>query len=289
MSIEIKDLSFTYDKGLVFEKMALRNVNFSAHPGEIVGIIGQTGSGKSTLIQHCNGLILPIEPNHVFVDDLDLYSIKKTISGIRKKVGLVFQYPEAQLFEETVEKDVAFGLKQENLSSDQVRTRVETALQTVGLSYQQYREKSPILLSGGEKRRVALAGILAMNPQYLILDEPTAGLDPFAKTSLLEEIKKINRERHVTIIMVSHDMDEIANLADRIYVMDEGAIVLNGTPSEVFRQYDTLHALGLSLPETSRLLHFLSQSWKGIDNSITDPIRGAEVIMQYMKEKGLWN
>lgn len=289
MSIEIKQLSFVYDKGLVFEKKALDNVSFFADQGEIVGIIGQTGSGKSTLIQHCNGLIQPTEPGKVFVDGLDLFTQKKAISAIRKKVGLVFQYPEAQLFEETVEKDVAFGLKNDSLSPDQVKEKVTIALATVGLSYDQYKEKSPILLSGGEKRRVALAGIIAMNPQYLILDEPTAGLDPYAKTSLLDEIRKINRRKQVTIIMVSHDMDEIANLANRIYVMDEGKIVLNGTPSEVFSQYSALERLGLSLPETSRLLHYLSLSWKGLNTGITDPIEGAQIILEYLKKQGRWN
>ncbi|MCE5223873.1 energy-coupling factor transporter ATPase [bacterium] len=289
MSININNLSFTYDKGLVFEKKALRNVSFTANPGEIIGIIGQTGSGKSTLIQHCNGLISPTEPNQVMVDDLDLYHMKKTISIIRKKVGLVFQYPEAQLFEETVEKDVAFGLKHEKLSPEESKKRVETALSIVGLAYESYRDKSPLLLSGGEKRRIALAGIIVMNPQYLILDEPTAGLDPFAKKSLLEEIKRINRLQNVTIIMVSHDMDEIADLADRIYVMDKGAVVLHGTPAEVFSQYDQLEALGLSLPETSRLLHYLSKTWKGIDISVIDPLLGADIIFKYMQEQGKWN
>jgi len=289
MSIVINNLSFTYDKGLVFEKKALQNVSFTANPGEIIGIIGQTGSGKSTLIQHCNGLIFPTEANQVMVDDLDIFTMKKTISVIRKKVGLVFQYPEAQLFEETVEKDVAFGLKHEKLSPEESKERVKAALSIVGLAYEPYRDKSPLLLSGGEKRRVALAGIIAMNPQYLILDEPTAGLDPFAKKSLLEEIKKINRIQKVTIIMVSHDMDEIADLADRIYVMEKGAIVLDGTPAEVFSQYDQLEALGLSLPETSRLLHYLSRTWKGIDTSATDPLMGADIIFKYMQEKGKWN
>lgn len=289
MSIELKQLSFVYDKGLVYEKKALDNVSFVAQPGEIIGIIGQTGSGKSTLIQHCNGLISPTEPGKVFVDGVDLFAQKKAISTIRKKVGLVFQYPEAQLFEETVEKDVAFGLRNESLDPESLREKVTIALATVGLSYDQYKDKSPILLSGGEKRRVALAGIIAMNPQYLILDEPTAGLDPFAKASLLDEIKKINRRNQVTIIMVSHDMDEIANMANRIYVMDDGKIVLNGSPSEVFSQYEVLEKLGLSLPETSRLLHYLSLSWKGLDTWVTDPILGAQVILDYMKKQGKWN
>jgi len=259
MSIEITNLSYTYDKGLAFEKNALTNINFHIERGEIVGLIGQSGSGKSTLVQHMNGLIKPLKKEQVIVDQLDLADSSTNLSIIRQKVGMVFQYPEMQLFEETVEKDVAFGPKNLGYPMDEIHELIKDSLDLVGLNSDDYIGRSPLLLSGGEKRRIAIAGILAMKPDYLILDEPTAGLDPFAKEELLKEIVKINQTRNTAIVLVSHDMDEIAEITNRIYVLKKGSIVIEGPTNQVFTNYDMMIDLGLSLPESMTILYELSK------------------------------
>jgi energy-coupling factor transport system ATP-binding protein len=258
MSILVENLSFVYDQGLAFEKKALIDVSFTVNDGEIVGIIGQSGSGKSTLVQHLNGLIKPQKKDQVIIDGLDLFNKETDLTKIRQKVGIVFQYPEMQLFEETVEKDVAFGPKNLGFSKDEIQDLVIDSLKLVGLSYEDYVGRSPLLLSGGEKRRIAIAGILAMKPDYLILDEPTAGLDPFAKEELLKEIVSINQTRKAAIVLVSHDMDEIAEITNRIYVLKKGVVVLEGFTNQVFKNYDMMEDLGLSLPESMRVLHEIS-------------------------------
>lgn len=265
MSIVVKNLSFIYDPGLAFEKKALNDINFTVNPGEIVGIIGQSGSGKSTLVQHLNGLIKPQQKDKVLIDEKDLADNSTDLARVRQKVGIVFQYPEMQLFEETVEKDVAFGPKNLGFTKEETHLLVVESLKLVGLAYEDYEGRSPLLLSGGEKRRIAIAGILAMKPDYLILDEPTAGLDPFAKEELLKEIVSINQVRNTAIILVSHDMDEIAEITNRIYVLKKGSIVMEGLTNQVFKNYDLMEALGLSLPESMRILHELSKCSSDIE------------------------
>jgi energy-coupling factor transport system ATP-binding protein len=258
MSILVKNLSYVYDQGLAFEKKALSDISFTVDDGEIVGIIGQSGSGKSTLVQHLNGLIKPEHKDQVVIDGLDLSDKDTNLTKIRQKVGIVFQYPEMQLFEETVEKDVAFGPKNLGFTKDEIHELVIDSLRLVGLAYEDYVGRSPLLLSGGEKRRIAIAGILAMKPDYLILDEPTAGLDPFAKEELLKEIVSINNTRKTAVVLVSHDMDEIAEITNRIYVLKKGVIVLEGPTNQVFKNYEMMEELGLSLPESMRVLHEIS-------------------------------
>jgi energy-coupling factor transport system ATP-binding protein len=258
MSILVKNLSYIYDQGLTYEKKALINISFRVNDGEIVGIIGQSGSGKSTLVQHLNGLIKPDHKDQVIIDGLDLSDKDTNLTKIRQKVGIVFQYPEMQLFEETVEKDVAFGPKNLGFSKEEIHELVIDSLKLVGLDYENYIGRSPLLLSGGEKRRIAIAGILAMKPDYLILDEPTAGLDPIAKEELLKEIVSINKTRKAAVVLVSHDMDEIAEITNRIYVLKKGIIVLEGPTNQVFKNYDMMEELGLSLPESMRVLHQIS-------------------------------
>ncbi len=268
MSIQIKNLSYIYDEGLSFEKQALQNVSLTIEEGEIVGIIGHTGSGKSTLIQHMNGLIKTMEKGKVFVDGSDLYEQRKETSTLCQKVGMVFQYPEMQLFEENVEKDVGFGPKNLDLKENEIRERVIEALDMVGLAYEKMKSRQPFFLSGGEKRRVAIAGILAMKPKYLILDEPTAGLDPFTREQLLDEIQRINSEKGITIIMVSHDMDEISRLSNKLFVMHQGKIALSGRTKEVFAQHEKIRELGLMVPAVTEILLGLNSCCKDIDYTI---------------------
>ncbi len=286
MSIEIKNLSFIYDKGLSFEKTALINASAEVLEGEIVGIIGHTGSGKSTLIQHMNGLIKPLEKDKVFVDGEDLFDHKKEIHAICQKVGMVFQYPEMQLFEETVEKDVGFGPKNLGLNEEEIQQRVIEALDMVDLDYEKMKNRQPFFLSGGEKRRVAIAGTLAMKPKYLILDEPTAGLDPFTREQILDEVMKINKEKGITIIMVSHDMDEISRLSDKLYVMHKGIVALSGKTKEVFAQYEKISELGLMIPQVTEVLLGLSKCWKDIDYSIFNLDKAVKEIIRCRKSHG---
>ncbi len=252
MSIIIKDLVHIYNPKSPFETVALDNVNLDIEAGEFIGLIGHTGSGKSTLIQHMNGLLKPTS-GKIFINGLDITEKKIKLNEIRKKVGLVFQYPEYQLFEETVIKDIAFGPKNLGLSEDEVNKRVREAVDLVGLNYEKIKDRSPFELSGGQKRRIAIAGVIAMKPEVLILDEPTAGLDPRARDEILKQIKKIHDKYKSTIILVSHSMEDIARLADRIIVMDKGKVSLTGTPREVFTQADKLEGIGLGLPQITYL------------------------------------
>jgi energy-coupling factor transport system ATP-binding protein len=270
VSIAINHLSYTYDQGLSFEKKALDDVSLNIQEGQIAGIIGHTGSGKSTLIQHMNGLIKTSSKGKVLVDNEDLYDLRKDVHTVCQKVGMVFQYPEMQLFEETVEKDVGFGPKNLGLSDEIIKERVVEALEMVDLNYDKIHLRQPFFLSGGEKRRVAIAGILAMKPKYLVLDEPTAGLDPYTREQLLDEILKINKEKGITIIMVSHDMDEISRLTDVLYVMHKSKIALSGVTSQVFSQYDKIHELGLMVPEITEVLLGMSRCRQGVDYTLFD-------------------
>ncbi|HHU64111.1 MAG TPA: energy-coupling factor transporter ATPase [Clostridiales bacterium] len=267
MSIKTKNLTHIYMQGSPFEQTAIEDINLEIHDGEFVGLIGHTGSGKSTLIQHFNGLLSPTSGT-VFVDGVDIFDKLADIKEIRQRVGMVFQYPEHQLFEETVFEDIAFGPKNLGLQEAEVRSRVREALEIVGLPYDEIKDKSPFELSGGQRRRVAIAGVLAMRPQTLILDEPTAGLDPKGKNEILSQIKTLHEKYNTTIILVSHSMEDIAKLADRIIVMDHGSIALSGTPREVFTQARLLEDIGLDVPQITKLMLRLKERKLPVTNKI---------------------
>ena len=258
MPIEVKKLTHVYMPGTPFEAKALNEVSLSIRDGEFVGIIGHTGSGKSTLISHLNGLERS-EPGVVFVNGMDLGEKGADLIAIRRTVGLVFQYPEYQLFEETVAKDVAFGPTNLGLDAGEISKRVELALRQVGLDPASVSEKSPFELSGGQKRRVAIAGVLAMQPAILILDEPAAGLDPTGRREMFGLIRGIH-ESGTTVVMVSHSMDDVGRLCDRLFVLNRGEIAYTGTPAEVFVHEIKLHAIGLDVPECAKLARRLRES-----------------------------
>ena len=252
-AIEVDNMSHDYSVGGPYEKKALSDITMYIPKGKIIGIIGHTGSGKSTLVQHFNGLLKPSKGT-VKVDGTDIADKKTSMKEIRSKVGVVFQYPEHQLFEETVKEDIAFGPKNLGLSKEEIERRVVEAANSVGISEKKY-EKSPFDLSGGQKRRVAIAGVLAMEPDVLILDEPTAGLDPKGRRDILNLIKKMHKEKGITIIIVSHGMEDIANTVDLLYVLNEGTIAMHGTPMEVYSRYDELEKIGLSAPQVTKLVY----------------------------------
>ena len=255
MSIKAVDLNYVYGGGTAFEQHALFDVNLEIEDGEFVGLIGHTGSGKSTLIQHLNGLI-KASAGELYYNGENIYSQGYDMKRLRSKVGLVFQYPEHQLFEVDVLTDVCFGPKNQGLSSEEAEVRAKKALEQVGLDPSYYKQ-SPFELSGGQKRRVAIAGVLAMEPEVLILDEPTAGLDPRGRDEILDQIDRLHRERHMTIILVSHSMEDVARYADRLIVMNHGQKVFDGAPKEVFRHYRELETMGLAAPQITYLVHDL--------------------------------
>ncbi|OUQ82410.1 energy-coupling factor transporter ATPase [Flavonifractor sp. An100] len=264
--IETKQLTHTYSAGTPFERSALLNVDFSAYRGEYLGIIGHTGSGKSTLIQHLNGLLKPTSGQVLFQGE-DIWSDPKRTRLTRFQVGLVFQYPEYQLFEETVYKDIAFGPKNMGLDEKEIDRRVRQSAYFVGLRDDQL-DKSPFELSGGQKRRVAIAGVIAMEPKVLILDEPTAGLDPVGVESILSNIRDYHQFHNATVILVSHSMEEVARSVDRLVVVNDGHIPFQGTPREVFRHGDELEQMGLGVPQMTRVFHRLRQLGVDIDPSV---------------------
>ena len=262
--IEIKNLNFTYSKKTPYEKRALKDINLTVDEGEFIGLVGATGSGKSTLIQHLNGLIKVQDKKQssVAVNGMSATD-KKTLKKLRCEVGLVFQYPEYQLFGDTVAKDVAFGPKNMKLEADEVDRRVRRALEVVGLEYDKFAERSPFDLSGGEKRRVAIAGVIAMQPRVLVLDEPVAGLDPVGRSEILALIKKLQKEISPTVITVSHNMDDMAAMADRIIALKDGEIVADGSPKRVFCNRRLIADAGLDLPAATRITDTLKA--RGID------------------------
>ena len=259
--LEVKNLTHTYSAGTPFEHSALSDVSFSVERGEFIGIIGHTGSGKSTLMQHLNGLLKP-DSGTILLDGQDIWTDKKTTRQARFRVGLVFQYPEYQLFEETVYKDIAFGPMNMGLDKEQIDIRVREAAALVGLTQEQL-EVSPFDLSGGQKRRVAIAGVIAMEPEILILDEPTAGLDPAGREEILGHIEHYRKTKNATIIMVSHSMSDVARLTDRLIVMDHAKVAMDGTPAEVFTRAQELVDIGLDIPELTRV--FLKLQAMGLD------------------------
>ncbi len=275
MPIEIKNLSHTYMKSTVGARTALRDVSLTINEGEFWGIIGHTGSGKSTLLQHIGG-IMPPEEGSVIVDGYDFSDKKQRTEG-RRRVGLVFQYPEYQLFEETVAKDVAYGPVNMKLDKAEIETRVRRAMELMGLEYDKFADKSPFELSGGEKRRAALAGIIAMEPRYLVLDEPMAGLDPAGRRAILETLESIRQDTGCAIIMVSHSMEDVARHSRKIAVMDRGAIAATGTPGEVFGGSLPLEEMGLDLPEVSHLGNLLRE--RGME---VPPVYTVEGMSEYL-------
>ncbi|APM37586.1 energy-coupling factor transporter ATPase [Clostridium kluyveri] len=283
MSIKIENLTHIYMKNSPFEKKALDDVNIEIMDGEFVALIGHTGSGKSTLIQHINGLLKP-NSGKIIVDGVDITEKKINLSFIRKKIGLVFQYPEYQLFEETIEKDIAFGPKNLGLSDDDINNRVKRAMNIVGLKYEEYKDRSPFDLSGGQKRRVAIAGVVAMEPRVLILDEPTAGLDPKGRDDILGEIKSLQREYKLTIILVSHSMEDVAKLADRIIVMHNGKCILDGAPVQVFKEIDTLESVGLAVPQVTYMVRKLKNEGINISEDIFTIEQAKEEILRLLNK-----
>lgn len=263
--LEVKNLTHTYSAGTPFERNAVENLNLTVYSGEFLGIIGHTGSGKSTLIQHLNGLLKPTSGEVLFRGE-NVWKDKAFTRKVRFSVGLVFQYPEYQLFEETVYKDIAFGPKNMGLPEEEIRRRVLRAAQFVGVP-EAVLERSPFELSGGQKRRVAIAGTIAMEPEVLIFDEPTAGLDPEGRESILENIRAYQRAQQATIIMVSHSMEEIAENVDRLAVLDKGHVAMEGTPREVFAHARELMGIGLAVPQVTEVLLRLADMGISVDTS----------------------
>ena len=281
MSIEVRNVTHVYNEGLPHESVAVKDVSFDIADGEIVGIIGHTGSGKSTLVQHLNGLIKPTSGS-VVVDGKDITKDKSDMFMVRRKVGLVFQYPEYQLFEETLAKDVAFGPSNMGIPEDEIDERVRNAMEIVGLDYEEYKEKSPFDLSGGQKRRAAIAGIIAMKPQVLILDEPTAGLDPQARRQILDAVMDIHEKLGSSIVMISHNMSDIARMCDKVIVMDSGSKLMEGTPEEVFIRRAELEEVGLSIPSSLAVIDDLNKRGFGIDEIVFNAEDAAEAIYEVL-------
>ena len=283
MSIKIENLSYTYMPKTPFEKTALTDINCEFNDGEFIVLIGHTGSGKSTLIQHLNGLLKPTT-GKIIVDGVDISDKKTKLSDIRKKIGLVFQYPEYQLFEETIEKDIEFGPRNLGLSQEEITKRVKRAMEMVGLDYETYKDKSPFDLSGGQKRRVAIAGVVAMEPKVLILDEPIAGLDPKGRDDILNQIRKLHDDYKTTTIMISHSMEDVAKIADRVIVMNKGTIILDGGVSEVFKEVETLEDIGLGVPQVTYLLRELRKKGFSISEDIYTIEKAKEAILEYLNK-----
>ena len=284
MSIEVRNLSHIYGEGTIFEQYALKNVDLTIGDGEFIGLIGHTGSGKSTLIQHLNGL-LRASSGDILYNGESIYREGYSMKELRSHVGLVFQYPEHQLFEVDVFSDVCFGPKNLGLSQEEVEARAREALTLVGLDESFYKQ-SPFELSGGQKRRAAIAGVLAMKPEVLILDEPTAGLDPQGREDVLGLVAKLHRERGMTVILVSHSMEDVARYVSRLVVMNHGEKVFDGTPKEVFRHYKELEAIGLAAPQITYVVHALKEQGIPIDEDITTVEEARDAILAIWRKQG---
>ena len=283
--LETKKLSHIYSAGTPFERAALADVDFAAYPGEYLGIIGHTGSGKSTLIQHLNGLLKPTS-GQVLFQGTDIWTDLKTTRRTRFQVGVVFQYPEYQLFEETVYKDISFGPRNMGLDEKEVDRRVRSAAYFVGLRDDQLGQ-SPFELSGGQKRRVAIAGVIAMEPKVLILDEPTAGLDPVGTESILSNIRAYHKAQNATIIMVSHSMEEMARTVDRLVVVNDGPIALEGAPSQVFQHGQELEDMGLGIPQMTRVFNRLKAMGVDVGSSVYTVEQAKRAILDAVAKKGV--
>ncbi|MCI8833892.1 MAG: energy-coupling factor transporter ATPase [Ruminococcus sp.] len=281
MSIQLEHIHYTYSAGTAYEKHALKDVSLEIPQGQFAGVIGHTGSGKSTLIQHLNGL-LKATSGKFYYNGEDVYAEKYNMKNLRSQVGLVFQYPEHQLFEVDVFTDVCFGPKNQGLSSAECEERAKEALELVGLPEKYYRQ-SPFELSGGQKRRAAIAGVLAMRPKVLVLDEPTAGLDPRGRDDILEQVAHLHRQTGMTVILVSHSMEDIARYVERIVVMNRGEKMLDGTPKEVFAHYRELEQVGLAAPQVTYIMHDLKERGWNIRTDATTVEEAAEEIIRGMK------
>lgn len=286
MSIKIKNLTYIYDEGMLFASKALDDVSVKIKDQDFVGLIGHTGSGKSTLIQHLNGLLKP-SYGDIYINDFKITDPDLNLTEIRKRVGVVFQYPEYQLFEETIEKDIAFGPSNLGLEKEEIDKRVKESMEAVGLDYDKFKDKSPFELSGGQMRRVAIAGVIAMNPEVLILDEPTAGLDPSGRDEIFDLIKRLHKENNMTIILSSHSMDDMAKLAKTIIVMNKGKIEFMGSPKEVFKSNtDRLKEIGLDIPQVLELAIKLRKQGFDIREDILTIEEAKEEILKVMKGRG---
>ena len=279
MPINIEALSYTYSNGGPFEKNALHDINININDGEFIGIIGHTGSGKSTLIQHLNGILKPTG-GRVTINGID--TKQRDLKELRRQVGIVFQYPEHQLFEDTVKKDISFGLQKQGLKEEEIQQRVISALHSVGLT-ESLLGKSPFELSGGQKRRVAIAGVVAMMPKILVLDEPTAGLDPSGRDEIFGYIKKLHKDFNMTIILVSHSMEDIAKLAQRVIVMNQGTVFMDKPSREVYTQPEALEKIGLSAPQITYLVKKLKTIMPDIDENIFTVGAAVEELRKHLK------
>lgn len=284
MIMKISDLNYIYSPNTPFEQKALDNVSVEIDEGEFIGLIGHTGSGKSTLVQHLNGLMKPTSGT-IIIDGEDITQKETNMRLIRQKVGLVFQYPEHQLFEETVYKDIAFGPKNLGLNEEEIEVRIRDSMDLVGLDYELLKDRSPFELSGGQKRRVAIAGVIAMKPKILILDEPTAGLDPRGRDEILGEIQKLYKKNDITIILVSHSMEDIAKLVERILVMHKGKIAMDDTTVEVFKRADELKSMGLGVPQITDFMKQYYLKGNDIKQTVLTVEEGRDEILRYLRSK----
>ena len=281
MSIELRNVSHLYSKNSPFEKIALHNISLKIETGDFVGLIGHTGSGKSTLIQHMNGLLTPSE-GQILINGKDITGKDVKMSDIRRMVGLVFQYPEYQLFEETVYKDIAYGPKNIGMTDDEIDKKIQEVIKLVGLK-EKVLNKSPFELSGGQKRRVAIAGILAMAPEILILDEPTAGLDPKGRDDILSCLKKLHEEKNITIVLVSHSMEDIAKTVKNVIVMEDGTVKMQGSVKDIYKRGNELAKMGLDIPQVSTLVNRLIEKGMNIEKDIFTVENAVDEIEKYIR------
>ena len=288
MSIELQNVTYVYMPKTPFERVALDNVSLTIPAGSFTAIAGHTGSGKSTLVQHLNGLLNPTE-GQVLVEGINIGDRSKTgrqrALMARQQVGMVFQYAENQLFEESIAADIAFGPLNQELPADEVAERVREVMEIVGLDYETYHGRSPFSLSGGQMRRVAIAGVLAMKPSYLVLDEPAAGLDPQGRAELLQQIKKLHEQQKMTIVMVSHSMEDIAELADNVIIMQQGKVAAQGTPQEVFAQRDVLEQAGLRPPQITMVMEQLAAAGLPVKTNVLTPEEGVQSLLEVFHAK----
>lgn len=280
MSIKLSNIYHTYSKGTPFERLALHDVSLEIAKGEIVAIIGHTGSGKSTLVQHLNGLLKP-DKGSASIDDIDITAKGAEAKTARQQVGMVFQYPEHQLFAETVFEDIAFGPRNKGFAEDEVEKQVREAMAFVGLDYDTYAQRSPFQLSGGQMRRVAIAGVVAMNPDYLVLDEPSAGLDPRSRNAVFKEIMSLHKSRGIAIVLVTHSMEEAVKYADRLLVINTGKVLFDGTPEDIFKQHaDELVKVGVDVPQVYKLADLLRKNGLAVKENIKDDMSLVKAIKQ---------
>ena len=284
MSIKLSNIYHTYSKGTPFERLALNNVSLEIAKGEIVAIIGHTGSGKSTLVQHLNGLLKP-DQGQATIDDIDITAKGAQAKAARQQVGMVFQYPEHQLFAETVFEDIAFGPRNKGVEEEAVAKQVREAMEFVGLDYDTFAQRSPFQLSGGQMRRVAIAGVVALETPYLVLDEPTAGLDPVGREELMTGIVKLHKKKNNTVIMVSHSMDDIARFADHVIIMAHGRVLLEGAPAQVFSREDFIHQAGLEVPRVTAIVKALRAEGVAVATDVYNMEDAVKAIWQALAKK----